>query len=84
MSHVSLDPYVLSEPDGTDPRITIPVSTPLSLVFVESRRPGICTVRGEPREGAPIALETAKKYIRAHRTRFAELYAQLEHRRAAR
>lgn len=84
MSHVSLDPYVLSEPDGTDPRITIPVSTPAALVFVESRRPGVCTVKGDDREGAPIALEVAKKYIRAHRTRFAELYAQLELRRARR
>lgn len=74
---MSVPPYVRMSPDGSDPRVTFPVRTPTTLVFVESRAHGRFTVSTSDRSGVPMAIEAAKAYIRAHPKRAAELYGQL-------
>ena len=77
MSHLTLAPYVLGEADGTDPKIVFPVQTPAAFVQVESPGRGRFIVKASNRDGVPIAIEAAKKYVRAHPIRLGQLYDQL-------
>lgn len=77
MAHVTLTPYVVTEPNGSDPRIAIPVSTPAAFVLVETRKPGSFVVKSGNGNGVPIALEAAKAYARSHRALLARLYDRL-------
>lgn len=78
MSEVTLAPYILTESNGSDPRIMIPVKTPGALVMVESRTPNRFLVRANNRDGVSIAIEVAREYARSHGSRFDTLYAQME------
>lgn len=78
MSQVSITPYVLTDPDGSNPRLVIPVSTPAAMVVVESRARERYTVNSAYTEGVRVALGVARKYVRAHRSRMETLYAQMD------
>ena len=78
MSEVTLTPYVLTDADGSNPRIIIPVKTPAALVMVETRVRGRLLVRGSGQAGARIAIEVARDYVRSHRSRLDALYGELE------
>jgi len=78
MSEVTLTPYILTDANGSNPRIIIPVKTPAALVMVESRVPGRLLVRGPGEAGAKIAIEVAREYVRSHRSRLDALYGQME------
>jgi hypothetical protein len=78
MSYVSLRPYVLTDSDGSDPRVAIPVSTPGAFVLVESRVRGLYTVKKSDRSGVQIAIGVAKDYVRAHHVELGRLYEQIE------
>jgi hypothetical protein len=78
MSHVSLRPYVLTDPDGSDPRVAIPVSTPAAFVLVESRLRGLYTVKSTDRSGVQIAIDVAKAYVRQHRSIIERLYVRMD------
>ena len=78
MSHVTLAPYLQTEEDGSDPRITFPVTTPAALVMVESRARGRFTVRGANPDGVRIAIAVARDYVRSHPIALGRLYAQIE------
>lgn len=78
MSRLTLAPYVEWEPDGSDPRISFPVKTPGAFVLVESRRRGALTVRDPAGDGARIAIEAARAYVRAHRGEMDRLYGEVD------
>jgi hypothetical protein len=78
MSEVALAPYILTDDNGTNPRIMIPVKTPAALVMVESRARGRLLVRGSNRDGATIAITVARRYLRLHHNRIDGLYSQME------
>lgn len=77
MIEVSVPPYILTDADGSNPRIIIPVKTPAALVMVESRTRGRLLVRDANAE-AKSAIDTARQYVRRHRRRIDVLYAQLD------
>ncbi|MGE0785317.1 MAG: hypothetical protein AB7S26_06500 [Sandaracinaceae bacterium] len=77
LSHVTLTPYIVSDPDGTDPRIVFPVSTPAAFVMVETRVPGIYIVKARNRNGVPQATAAARAYASSHRELIARLYARV-------
>jgi hypothetical protein len=78
MSKVTLSPYILTDANGGNPRIMIPVKTPAALVMIETRLRGIFTASSESGEGVPIAINVAKAYVRSHQARIERLYLQLE------
>ena len=78
MVEVSVPPYILTDADGSNPRIIIPVKTPAALVMVESRTRGRLLVRDAGAEGAHLAIDTARRYVRLHRRRLDVLYAQMD------
>lgn len=78
MSKVTLAPYILTDADGSNPRIMIPVTTPAAFVMVESRRPDSFVVASANRDGVRIAVDVAKAYVTSHRSRFDQLYSQME------
>ena len=78
MSEVTLAPYILTDANGSNPRIMIPVKTPVALVMVESRARGRLLVRGANRDGATIAIAVARRYLRVHQVRIDGLYSQME------
>ena len=78
MIEVSVPPYILTDADGSNPRIIIPVKTPAAVVMVESRTPGRLLVRDASAEGARCAIDTARQYVRRHRRRIDGLYAQMD------
>ncbi len=78
MSEVTLAPYILTDANGSNPRIIIPVKTPTALVLVESRTRGRLLVRETDKDGAGIAIDVARQYIRLHRRRLDVLYGQME------
>lgn len=78
MTKLSLPPYILTDADGSNPRIIFPVSTPTGLVYVESRLVGSYVARPSTGDGARIAVVAAREYGRSHRARLTRLYAQME------
>jgi hypothetical protein len=77
MSEVTLAPYILTDANGSNPRIMIPVKTPAALVMVESSARGRLRVRGSNRDGATIAITVARRYLRVHQKRIDGLYERL-------
>lgn len=78
MAEISLAPYILMDADGSNPRIIIPVKTPAALVMVESRIRGRLLVRDADAQGAHLAIDAARRYVRLHRRRLDVLYAQMD------
>ncbi len=78
MSEVSLAPYILTDANGSNPRIMIAVRTPAALVMVESQVPHRFLVRSHNRDGVNIAIDLARQYARTHKGRLDVLYAQME------
>ncbi len=78
MTHVSLAPYILTDADGSSPRIVFPVSTPAALVMLESRSKGTYVARDAGGEGILVALVAVRAYAKAHRRQLDRLYAQME------
>lgn len=78
MLRVTLAPYILTDADGSNPRIVFPVSTPAALVLVESRTAGAYVARTPTGDGARIAVVAARAYAKSHRATLASLYAQID------
>lgn len=78
MSKVTLAPYILTDADGSNPRIMIPVKTPAALVMVESRTRGRLLVRESNKDGATLAIDVARQYVRLHHRALDRLYGQME------
>ena len=78
MTQVTVAPYILTDADGSNPRVVFPVSTPAALVFVESRAAGSYVARTPTGDGARVAVVAARAYAKSHRARLARLYAQLD------
>ena len=78
MSKVTLTPYILTDANGSNPRIMIPVDTPAAFVMVESPRRDQFLVSAVNRDGVRIAIDVAKQYARSHRPRFDQLYSQMD------
>jgi hypothetical protein len=78
MSEVTSAPYILTDANGSNPRIMIPVKTPAALVMVESRARGRMLVREAKEDGASIAIGVARRYVRMHGPTLDVLYGQLE------
>jgi hypothetical protein len=78
MSEVTLAPYILTDANGSNPRIIIPVKTPAGLVMVESRARDRLLVRETNQDGARHAIDVARQYVRLHRNRLDGLYGHME------
>jgi len=78
MADVTVPPYILTDPDGSNPRIMFPVKTPAALVLIQSRSPGRFRADPGSSDGVPIAIEVAKRYVKAHPTALDRLYSQME------
>ena len=78
MSEVPLPAHILTNDDGTDPRIVIGVRTAADLVQVESRARGRLLVRHAEGDAAEVAIRVARRFIRAHERSFEGLYRQID------
>lgn len=78
VTQVTLAPYILTDADGSNPRIVFPVSTPAALVLVESKAAGSYVARTPTGDGARIAVVAARAYAQSHRGKLARLYAQMD------
>lgn len=77
MSYVTVPPYIVTDEDGSRPRVRIAVSTPAAVVFVDSSARDRFVVNNQDRSGANIAIQVARSYVRKHRDALERLYLAL-------
>lgn len=82
MSEITPSAYILTEADGSDPRIILTVKTSAELVTVESRARGRLLVRDAHSE-AQGAIAAARGYIRSNESHIDGLYVQMDRIRAS-